>query len=221
MDTPDKNAETTVISGGDRKRWLQRLHRLASIVQWVVNAGVLAAVLLVFTPLGDRLGQALLSVDPLEKADYIIVLGGDHERGAEAAYLYREGWAPKVIVSSRGQGADDLAAMVQAYGVPNDAILIDRDATRTADHPHTVAKLAGVDMETHRFIVVTSPFHTSRSRACFIHAGFRHIRARGLGWRTGGRFGPEREDWTGRARDLSTKLYEFFAWCVYRLRGWV
>ena len=187
----------------------------------MVNLVVLLCLVLVFTPVGDWLGDALIDVDPLEKADYIVVLGGDYERGVEAANLYREGWAPKVIVSSSGPSADGLADLVKAYGVPVDDILIDGETTRTATHPETVAQLPGVDKKTDRFIVLTSSYHTSRSKACFQHGGYEHICMQSPAWRMGGRYRESRTGWNHRAVTLTTKLYEVLGWAMYRIRGWL
>jgi len=193
--------------------------RLAFVVQWMVNLVVAVCLILVFTPAGDWLGEALISVDPLEKADYIIVLGGHNERGVEAANLYRKGWAPKVIVSSTSGSADSLADIVEAYGVPREDILIDGATIRTSTHPETVARLSGVDVKTDRFIVLTSPYHTSRSRACFEHYGYRNICMRSPNWRQGAE--SKRHGWVSRAGSLVEKVYEVLGWAMYRVRGWV
>ena len=187
----------------------------------MVNLIVVLCLVLVFTPAGDWLGDALISVDPLTKADYIVVLDGNRERGVEAANLYRQGWAPKVIVSSTRDGAPELAEIVKAYGVPVDDILIDGETTRTATHPETVARLPGVDKKTDRFIVLTSQYHTSRSRACFQRAGYVHVCMQSPGWRIGGRYRDSETGWGQRAATLVTKLYEVLAWAMYRVRRWL
>ena len=212
--------KTSVDKSDDRPR-RSFLRRLASVVQWAVNLTALLCLILVFTPAGDWLGDALISVDPLTKADYIVVLGGNRERGIEAANLYREGWAPKVIVSSLRDNVDGLADLVKAYGVPADDILIDGEGTRTQTHPETVARLPGVDKKADRFIVLTSPYHTSRSRACFERDGYEHICMQSPGWRTGGRYVGAPDHWGQRAATLIAKLYEVLAWAMYRVRGWL
>ena len=187
----------------------------------MVNLTVAGCLILVFTPAGDRLGNALIDVDPLTKADYIVVLGGSRERGVEAANLYREGWAPKVIVSSLKHSVGKLADLVKAYGVPADDILIDGEGTRTSTHPETVAMLPGVDKKTDKFIVLTSPYHTSRSRACFKRDGYEHVCMQSPAWSMGGRYAGRSGHWTQRAATLNAKLYEVLAWAMYRLRGWL
>jgi len=185
----------------------------------MVNLAVLACVLIVATPVGAWLGDTLISIDPLEKADYIVVLGGAHERGVEAANLYRRGYAPKVIVSSTRDGVDVLADVVAAYGVPRDDILIDGKTTRTASHPETVARIPQVDVKSDRFIVLTSPYHTSRSRACFLKYGYKNVCMRSPGWRVGGKYG--RGGWARRSMALYEMVYEVLAWGMYTVFGWV
>lgn len=200
------------------RRGARTCRRLLRCGQWLVNLGVLAALLLVFTPLGTWFGRGLLAVDPLEKSDYIVVLSGNFKRMIEGARLYREGWAGKVIISSSRKRAQQYADLAVLCGVPREAILLDGEATRTADHPRTVADLPGVDPANDRFILVTSWMHTSRARACFAHAGYRNIRMRAPIWEMET---PPRESSISRAHVLPLKLYEMAAWAYYKLRGWL
>jgi uncharacterized SAM-binding protein YcdF (DUF218 family) len=190
-------------------------------VLWALAAVTAAGAVLVYTPAGRAVAERFVTIDSLAKADYIIVLGGDHARGVEAANLYREGWAPKVIVTSDGDAADKLAEVVRAYGVPAKDILIDRAATRTNDHPATVAALSGIDRSRDRFIIVTSQFHTGRSKAVFTQQGYRNITFRCPRWETMGDLanpGPQ-----GRlpTADLPPLVYEVAAWWMYKIKGWV
>ncbi len=209
-------------SGRGMRRAGRTLRRLLRVLQWGVNLVVVAAVLLVFTPVGTRLSDWLVHVDGPAAADFIVVLGGEPERGVEGAQLYREGWAPTVIITSWGEYADGLARMTQAYGVPPEHMLVDRESTRTASHPGQVAALPGVDRETSRLIVVTSSLHTRRARACFLAAGYKHVRMVCPGWRYGGRFRYVRDDnWGRRAADLRRMVYEATANVYYWIRGWI
>ena len=185
----------------------------------VVFVSLLAV--LVFTPAGEALADRLVQVDPLEPADYIVVLGGSHERAVEAAHLYRQGWAKKVIVSSRGRGADDLASVAIAYGVPEDDILLDREATRTADHPRTVARVAPIDPQVTRLMLVTSQYHTSRARACFVRQGYRNLCMRDPGWQRGGHFAAVDPGVRTRTQEVMSMLSEVAGWAIYQVRGWV
>jgi uncharacterized SAM-binding protein YcdF (DUF218 family) len=188
---------------------------------WIINGLALIVAALVFTPAGNWVGARLVWVDPLVKADWIVVLDGDRARGVEAARLYHQGWAPKVIVTSHGPAADDLAAVVRGCGVPPEDIIVDRSATRTCDHPATVGALPGVHPQTDRFLVVTSALHTSRARQCFLHQGYQHVTMRGPCWERGGEFTVAHSGWISGAHDLPIEAYEVLAWGYYKLRGWL
>jgi len=225
-ETDDKAAARQ--AGGERKaegapdrprRRCRRIRTVLAVIQWAVNLCVLAAILLVFTPAGDWVGRKLTRIDPLAEADYIVVLGGDTERAVEAARLYAKGWAPKVIVSARGDDAADLARILRDFRVPPGAILLDALPTRTIDHPRTVAAVGGVDPRRDRFIIVTSPYHTTRSRACFERGGYKHILVRAPSWQLPGPLSPEGMSWGKQARDLFCKTYEVLAWAYYKARG--
>ena len=204
-----------------RPRKRGAIRRLFRAVQRAITVTAIVLALLVFTPLGDWHASLLLETAPPAEADYILVLSGQFERAVEAARLYREGWAKKVIFSTMPGGPERYAAVAEAYGLPREAMIFDEKATRTHDHPRTVAGLPGVHPDSDRFLLVTSPFHTSRAAACFRPAGYRHIRAVGIGWRTGGQFSGDRSNCIRRGYDLTEKIYETLAWGLYALRGWV
>lgn len=182
---------------------------------------VLGILALYVTPLGTALARRLIAATPPASADFILVLGGAGERAVEGARLYREGYAPRVIFSSRDEDADHLAAIAKAYGVPDQAIIIDHLPHRTVDHPRTVAHLAGIDPATTRLLIVTSTFHTARSLACFRKAGYRQVRITCPQWRVGGAYGPRMDQWRMGLSDLPPLVYEYLAWGYYRLRGWL
>jgi uncharacterized SAM-binding protein YcdF (DUF218 family) len=214
-------AETTPDKAPRRPAWRRALRLLLRTVQGVVGALILAAMALVFTPAGDWLAARLRRVDPLEGADYLVVLGGRDDRVCEAVRLYRLGWAPRIIITSYRQDSEELAELARQFGVPSEALLLDRRATRTVDHPRTVAELPDVDPETHRFILVTSEMHTSRSGAVFEAAGYRHVIVRAPIWEIRPPNPQARRHWPGRASQLFAQAYETCAWLLYRARGWV
>jgi len=169
------------------------LRKLFWCIQWLINLFVLGALLIIFTPAGKWAEDKLVSIDKLGKADYIVVLGGDFDRTVEAARLYHSGWAPKIIVTSNGQNANDMADLAVEFGVPRGSIIVESNSTRTADHPGAVAMLPGVDKENQRFIVLTSLLHTARSRECFKHNGYKKIMMVSPAWRYGGEMGLEKD----------------------------
>jgi uncharacterized SAM-binding protein YcdF (DUF218 family) len=196
------------------------VRRAGRILQWTVNLGVVAVLIAVFAPVGERMGRPLIAMDPPAKADWIVVLGGNDERVAEAADLYRQGWAGKVIVSSTAKDVPGMKRVARECGVAEADLLLDANAVGTRSHPHTVAALSGVDPKTQRFLVVTSLYHTSRAKAVFARAGYADVRVCPPRWQSL-KAGSIEEDSVSRAATLSTKLYEYLAWAMYRIRGWV
>ena len=129
-------------------------------------------------------GRFLAVEDPLQRADVIVVLGGARaERWLEAVDLYREGWAPQILLSPGRLDAADpellrrgvkfptsteltRTAMLE-LGVPANAIAvmegsIDNTAQEAAE-TRRLARSGGW----HRIIVVTSKYHARRSRFAF------------------------------------------------------
>ena len=202
-----------------RSRRRRLIFRLLLAVQIVVDLVFIGALVLYVTSAKALFKPALVHIDPLARADYIVVLGGESDRAVAAAQLYREGWAPKVILSSSGENTDLLAAIAQANGVPKEAMILDRQARRTADHPYTVAGIAGVSVDSDTFIVVTSPFHTSRARACFVKAGYRNLILRGPDWQDGGRQSTDAQSSWTRFMDIQRIAHEGLAWGYYRIKG--
>jgi uncharacterized SAM-binding protein YcdF (DUF218 family) len=127
-----------------------------------------------------HLGSFLTPEDPLVKADAIFVLAGTRmERPLEAADLYREGYAPRIvmtrgteeravqIVVGRGQPMDADVERARdvfvAMGIPRDAIVIpDRLHDSTAAEAITLREMAE-RRGWRRIIVVTSRFHLRRA----------------------------------------------------------
>ena len=127
-----------------------------------------------------RAGRYLVVEDPLAKSDAIVVLAGSRaERWLEAADLYREGWAPRIILSAgREEDAEvqlrkkgirfpsdaELArdAMIQLH-LPADAIAIMPERLdNTAQEAESVLR-TGRAQGWHQLIVVTSKYHTRRA----------------------------------------------------------
>jgi uncharacterized SAM-binding protein YcdF (DUF218 family) len=113
--------------------------------------------------------NALLTIDsgPV-KADAIVVLGGGwNERSQRAAELFKDGAAPKIIVTGKGDCAINLALLERA-GVPGEAIQTECDARSTRENALLTLPLlrkAGA----HRVILVTTWYHSRRALACFKH----------------------------------------------------
>ena len=149
-------------------------------------------ILLALAVIGARLAMPfmarhLMRSDPLKHSDVIVVLGSSHlERTLEAGSLYREGWAPRILLlrppdavrdSLRGRLGirvpvflDIQESVLRQMNVPPSAIAESprtqgstrAEATATADYAR--------QKKYRRMIVVTSPYHTSRAGALFDRA---------------------------------------------------
>ena len=127
-------------------------------------------------------GRFFVVQDQLQRADLILVLAGARiERWLEGVDLYKEGWAPLVVMSAgpvepieadlqargvryprEGNLARDAAI---ALGVPPDAVVVLPNGV-----DNTAAEAAAVHAvfpSARRVIVVTSPYHTRRARFAF------------------------------------------------------
>ena len=136
---------------------------------------VLGTLYLVRHPLLRFAGESWLVEDPLEKSDAIIELSIDNfyaDRATRAAGLYREGLAPVVVASGvRLRPYAGVAELMEhdlfERGVPKDKILrYPHDAENTREEAEVLAKLAQ-QKNWKRVIIVTSNYHTRRTRYIF------------------------------------------------------
>ena len=130
-------------------------------------------------------GRYLVRQDSLEKADAVVVLAGARaERWLEGVELYREGWAPRIVISPGRIEPAELQLRSMGIRFPMEAELV-RDAMvqmkvpdaaietfpgspdNTAQEAAAVRELA-VSGHWSRLIVVTSKYHTRRARFAFV-----------------------------------------------------
>jgi len=111
--------------------------------------------------------QQLLCVDSGDvHADALVVLGGDFgNRAARAAELFRQGAAPKVIVSAAG---DRNLQLLTNMHVPASAIQLESRSKTTRENAEFSVSLLRAD-GVRRAIVVTSWYHSRRALSCFRH----------------------------------------------------
>ncbi|MEC9367647.1 MAG: YdcF family protein [Pseudomonadota bacterium] len=123
--------------------------------------------------------------DRLEKSDYIVPLAGDLERVVRAAELYRQGLAPRILLSQaerREPARIQLLARDLGYRLPEAQKFrtellahfgVPDNATQSfgGGHVSTVeeaealrARLGGAPV---RLILVTAPYHARRSKIIF------------------------------------------------------
>ena len=113
--------------------------------------------------------QQVLCVDSGDvHADALVVLGGGMgERATRAAELFRQGAAPKVIVSGNGDCIFNFQLLTNA-GVPASAIQLECRSRTTRENAEFSVSLLRAD-GVRRAIVVTSWYHCRRALSCFRH----------------------------------------------------
>jgi len=178
---------------------------------------MLVQIILIFTPLTEKLYLHLNVAGPPTQADAIVCLGGQPYRVIRTARLYFQRWAPRIIVTSTPGSAEDMVDILLMMGVPRERILVDNASRVTSDHPAQVARLPGVDPRNQRFLLVTDHNHSRRALACFRRAGFQHVSV------YAGPPPPSEPEpskvWRWRIQVLPTVAYEYAALLQYWLQG--
>jgi len=74
---------------------------VGKLIRWLIVLPLLGLMLYVGHPfLFKAIGRYLVTENPLQKADAIVVLSGDSiARTLEAVRLYQDGWAPRIILT--------------------------------------------------------------------------------------------------------------------------
>lgn len=112
--------------------------------------------------------KILMVNDPLPKADWIVVLGGESGgRIIGAAELYHNGVAPRIFVTGRGD-CERNVHLLQVAGVP--AANIEHECTSWSTYQnarYTKRFLSASNPQ--KIILVTSWFHTARALRVFQH----------------------------------------------------
>jgi len=120
----------------------------------------------------------LVLTEPLRKADAIILLAGDgNARVSHAANLYRQKWAPKIIVSGgpmdRNYGSFPpkiLARRLAKEGVEKKNTILDEKSNNTREQAVNIIGLAKSN-KWKKIILVASPHHQLRAFLTFIAFG--------------------------------------------------
>ena len=186
------------------------------------------------------------AVEAEPAAEAIVVLGGSismpsdghpssgliatSDRLLEAMRLYCAGKAP-IIVASGGDSpldpevrpsheADEMRSMLEEWGVPESAILVETRSVNTHENAVFTHRLLEA-RKINRIILVTSAIHMPRAQATFRRAGF-DVTAAPANFLSGGAFAAIFK-WlptSGAMANSSNVIREWIGLWVYRLRGW-
>jgi len=167
---------TVSLAGTPRPRTARRWRRA------ILPCGVaLVAVLLLWRPVLRGCGAALIAEDDLAAVDYIIVSNSTAVSDAfETAALYRDGYAPRVLVpgSALEPHLDDLRvlgipqlssaelvrAVLERSGVPAAAIEVVPDTVDGTETEAAVIAAFVARRQARRLLVVTARSHSARTR---------------------------------------------------------
>lgn len=183
-----------------------------------------------------RLGNYLIATDPLAQADAIEVLaGGEISRCKTAAELFRQGWAPRILITKDIylenkdelirygipvlESHDRCLAVLAYYKVPRNAVeVLDGNNESTADEAQKLLEyLKSRGMR--RLLVVTSNFHTRRAVILFRRV-FQDAGIDVLVQATPPDIHFDPKEWWTRRRDAKTLLWEYQKLAFYVVRYW-
>jgi uncharacterized SAM-binding protein YcdF (DUF218 family) len=124
------------------------------------------------------MGAMLVDDEPPEKADIVVVLGGDYigHRVEKAMQLVRSGYAPKMLLSGPAMlyGVRECvrgAEFAISHGMKPDQVIpvIHNDFSTSDEARDIVPQLRS--MGVHKYLLVTSPSHTGRAARVFRRRG--------------------------------------------------
>jgi uncharacterized SAM-binding protein YcdF (DUF218 family) len=120
-------------------------------------------------------GGFLIVTDPLRPVDALVTLAGDPERVAYGAALFNRGYTHDFIVTdmrinapnSQGEYASWVRSRATQLGVPPDRQFVAPGTVATTYAEANSVRQLAVQRGWQSIMVVTSPFHTRRSRIIF------------------------------------------------------
>jgi uncharacterized SAM-binding protein YcdF (DUF218 family) len=116
----------------------------------------------------------LVSNDTLKKSDAIIILEGDGlNRLSHGAFLFKEHWAPTVVISGginkppHSLPAKEMLPELLKFGVAEGSILLEEKSMNTREQAVEIIKLAK-DKKWQSIIIVASHYHQYRAYLTFL-----------------------------------------------------
>ncbi|MCL5035892.1 MAG: YdcF family protein [Chloroflexi bacterium] len=151
--------------------------KTSGCLKWlIILILIILAVILIFfifrKPILNGAASFLVLREPLEKSGCIVVLAGERgERVVEGVRLFKEGWAPKMLMSGGlGEAGIPLSSLMKQQavklGVPPGVIFEeDRSQDTGEDAIFSLEIMKGHGIKD--FILVTSPYHSRRASIIF------------------------------------------------------
>ena len=209
---------------------------LGNFYRWFVSLYIgltLAVTAIGFSPISNILARGLSIPDDIVPSDCIVVLGGgvmregdlsttSLERMVSGAILYRKGLAPKIILSTGVSGkrppyfseAKVMKKTLLDLGVPEDAIVLEENSTRTAENASETTQMMK-KLGYQNALLVTSTTHMRRSLLSFKKYGADVHPAPVPSALENDR------SFTGRIKLFQAVCHEYAGIFYYRVRGWL
>ena len=187
------------------------------VVNLIVLLGVVIFCIVLYLvrhPILRFMAEEWIVEDPLDKADALIVLGDDNfyaDRATRGVQLFREGKASVVVASGRRLRPNAGIAELMEHdlverGVPKDRVVrFVHDADGTVDEAQALSRLVK-EKKWRKIIVVTSNYHTRRTRYIFRHVFPQGVEVRIASARDGD-FDPEH--WWEKRKSMKELTREF------------
>lgn len=174
-------------------------------------------------PLLEGAAQWLIVQDKLAKADAMIVLAGDNngERVSQAVELYRQGYAPKLLLSGgplawQLSSAEWMKKQALTMGVPESAIIMEGQSRSTLENAEFTLPIVK-EQRWESIILITSPTHTRRADRVFKKLFDQaHIDVITCPVQKS-EFNPK--DWWRRHEDTQAVISEYVSLIYYLLKG--
>jgi len=226
----------------ERKRLAVAMLSTAIIILWIVSTPTFSA----YFRAGLERTYLPLPVSESPTADAIVVLGGavsgpvypridvDLGDGADrvlhAARLYRAGKATFVIATGGniswlgGPGPESpaIATLLQEWGVPEDAILLESDSVNTLENAINTKRILD-EQDLDMVLLVTSALHMPRALATFRAAGVKAVPSP-TDYEVVDRQQTTIMDFlpdAGALEGTTRAIKEYLGYVVYWMRGWI
>jgi uncharacterized SAM-binding protein YcdF (DUF218 family) len=145
-----------------------RSMRLANVRRAVLMASAVVVALLLLIGISGYFVFTKASADPVQHADAIIVLGGEHDgREDYGIKLARDGWAPTVVLSNPYFDDDAVMKRVCAESTAGIEVLCQRPSSLTTRGEAEMMNRLAAERSWKRIIVVTWKYHIPRARMVF------------------------------------------------------
>ncbi len=154
-------------------RWRGKLWIKLLAIFFAVYCVVLITVIFKYETILYKFEDFLIVVEPPKSADVIIVLSGGNmaQRVDYGVKLYKLDYGKKILMSGGPilwniTAAEIMKQHAMYLGVPADAILMEKESTTTYENAQYSLDIM-LDQDFKSAMVVTSPYHTRRTRIIF------------------------------------------------------